>query len=307
MSSAVAVAVTETAPGADAPPDERDVLGVLAGAGALPRLVVEAELRRNGAVFVIDLARGAAPWIAAHPHTRAGFGQVGRIFSALRAAGCRRVVFAGAVSRPNLFALRFDLTALTVAVRVARLLRAGDDGLLRGIARIFEERGFELVAPQALLGDLLAPAGVLGRVRPSPADFSDIARAAEIASALGAVDVGQGAVVAQGRCLGLETVQGTDAMLKVIAGSDQRGGARRPSGALFKAPKPQQDRRLDLPAIGPKTLEGAHAAGLNGVAVRAGEVFVLDIAETVAAADRLGLFVYGVGPGAVDAAEGADA
>ncbi|MBL3554656.1 LpxI family protein, partial [Rhodovulum sulfidophilum] len=120
------------------------------------------------------------------------------------------------------------------------------------------------------------------------------ARAAAIVAALGASDLGQGAVVAQGLCLAVETLPGTDAMLAWVA---DVAGACRPDpkgakGVLCKAPKPSQDRRVDLPAIGPATVEAAHRAGLAGIAVEAGGVLVLEPEETLARADALGLFLW---------------
>lgn len=272
-------------------------LGVIAGGGALPRLVAEAEARRGGSVFIVALSGFAEPWIEAWPHERCGLGQAGKLFAALKRAGCRRVCFAGGLSRPSLAtlakSLRFDLTAMRLAPHVAGLLRRGDDGLLRGLAALFEARGFELIAAQSLLGELLAPAGALSRRAPGAQDLEDIARAAEIVAALGMVDVGQGAIVAHGRCLAVETVFGTDWMLGSLAGQTRRHGAPTPSGALYKAPKPQQDVRMDWPAIGPRTLAAAKAAGLNGVAVQASGVFILDIDETARAADEAGLFLFG--------------
>ncbi len=220
------------APEASPPVASAGALGVLAGRGALPRLVAEAERRRGGAVFVIALRGFAEAWVEDWPSATAGLGQVGRIFGLLRAAGCDRVCFAGGLSRPSLFSLRFDFTALRVAPMMARLLRKGDDGLLRGLAAIFESRGFAMVGAHELLGDLVAPAGPLGARRPSARDREDILRAAEIVEAVGRVDVGQGAVVAEGRCLGVETVQGTDAMLAALKGERRRGGAPRPSRHL---------------------------------------------------------------------------
>ena len=272
-------------------------LGVIAGGGALPRLVAEAERRAGGEVLVIALHGFVEDWVQDWPHVSCGLGQAGKIFGALKSAGCDRVCFAGGLSRPSLSSLakslRFDLTAVALAPRVAQLLRHGDDGLLRGLAEIFEARGFELIAAQSLLGELLAPVGALGRVQPSKRDLADIERAAQIVHAVGAVDVGQGAVVAHGRCLAVETVFGTDAMLAGLVGQTRRHGAPIPSGALYKAPKPGQDERVDLPTIGPLTIDGAAAAGLNGVAVQAGSVFILDIEATTRAADKAGLFVYG--------------
>ncbi|MEL6977295.1 MAG: UDP-2,3-diacylglucosamine diphosphatase LpxI [Pseudomonadota bacterium] len=273
------------------------VLGVIAGAGALPRLAAEAEARRGGAVFVLGLSGFAESWIEAWPHERCALGQAGKLFSTLKKQGCDRVCFAGGLSRPSLVtlakSLRFDLTAMRLAPQVARLLRRGDDGLLRGLAELFEARGFQLIAAQSLLGELLAPAGAIGRRAPSPRDLEDMARAAEIVAALGAVDVGQGAVVAHGRCLAVETVFGTDWMLASLVGQKRRQGAPIPSGVLFKAPKPEQDERLDWPTIGPRTIAAVKAAGLNGVALAAGGVFILDIVETAAAADAAGVFLFG--------------
>ena len=277
--------------------DAGEPLGVISGGGALPRLVAEAQKRDGGAAFVVALRGFAEPWVREWPHAVCGVGQAGKIFSALRAAGCRRVCIAGGLSRPSMGELvrsfRLDLTGVKVALRVARLLRMGDDGLLRGVAALFEERGFELVAAQSLLGELMAPEGALGRVTPTPRDLEDIDRAARIVEALGPVDVGQGAIVAQGRCLAVETVFGTDAMLSMLAGRTDRHGASIPSGALYKAPKPGQDERLDVPTIGPRTVDAVRAAGLNGVAVEAGAVFVIDAEATARAADKAGVFVYG--------------
>lgn len=268
-------------------------LGIVAAGGALPRLLAEAERRAGREAHVVALRGLAGDWIHDHPHSVAGIGQVGRVIAALKRAGCRRVCMAGGLARPALFSLWPDATGLRLAPRFIRLFRKGDDGLLRGVAQIFEERGFAVIGAADLLGELLAPPGALGTRAPSAADLEDIGLAARIVAALGPLDIGQGAVVARRRCLAIETVQGTDAMLEKLVGDRRRGGAPIPSGVLFKAPKPDQDRRLDLPTIGPATLRAAKRAGLDGVAVAAGEVFVLDPAETARVADAEGLFVYG--------------
>ena len=234
----------------------------------------------------------ALDWLAGHPVLRRRFEKPGRLFADLRAAGCGEVTFAGGIARPQLRPLRFDLKMLRLAPRLLRGIRSGDDATLRLVAGIFEAEGFEVRAPHEILTDLRRAAG---RARPGRAggrDRADAARAAAIVAALGAADVGQGAVVAGGICLGLESIQGTDALLDFVA---RTAGRVRPAGArgvLFKAPKPGQDRRVDLPAIGPGTLERAAAAGLAGVAVEAGGVMILGFAATVAAADAAGLFLW---------------
>jgi hypothetical protein len=271
------------------------VLAIVAGRGALPRLIAEDCARRGRPYRVVAFAGVPLDWTEGHPVLPAAFEKPGRLFAALKDAGCRAVTFAGAMTRPELNPLRFDRTMLRLAPRVLGGLRGGDDRTLRVLAEIVEGEGLELVPPQALLAGLLAPAGVMTRAAPSDADRADAVRAGAIVAALGTVDVGQAAVVAQGLCLGVESVQGTDALLAFVAAT---GAAFRPDpaggrGVLVKAPKPGQDWRMDLPAVGPETLRGAAAAGLAGVAVRAGGVLLLGCDETVAAADAAGLFLWG--------------
>jgi len=168
----------------------------------------------------------------------------------------------------------------------------GDDATLRVVIELFEEFGFSVVGVEEVAPALLPAVGVLaGSV--SPRDEADAARAAAIVAALGAVDVGQGAVVAQGLCLGVEALAGTDALLAQVAGI----GALRPDpargkGVFYKAAKPGQDRRIDLPTIGPETLRGVAAAGLGGMAFQAGSVICLDLDEMRALAGELGLFLW---------------
>jgi len=159
------------------------------------------------------------------------------------------------------------------------------------VIAIFEEAGFTVAGVADVAPDLLPGPGVLAGA-PSAADQADAARAAAIVAALGAVDVGQGAVVAQGLCLAVETLPGTDAMLDFVAATARRPDPAGARGVMFKAAKPGQDRRIDLPTLGLQTLARAHAAGLAGVAFQAGDVIVLDRAAMLAEAERLGLFLW---------------
>ncbi len=270
-------------------------LAIVAGRGVLPRLIAE-DCARRGRPYRVVLFEGVdLDWVGDHPTLAAVFEKPGRLFSDLRAAGCGEITLAGGIKRPDLNPLRFDLKFLRLAPRVLANLRAGDDATLRFVAEVLEAEGLKLLAPHEILADLLMPAGVLTRARPSEADRADADRAAAIVAALGAVDVGQGAVVAQGLCLGLESIQGTDALLDFVArtGAAFRPDPRGARGVLFKAPKPGQDWRIDLPAIGPETVRGAAAAGLAGIVVQAGGVMVLGRPETVEAADAAGLFLWG--------------
>jgi UDP-2,3-diacylglucosamine hydrolase len=270
-------------------------LAIVAGAGSLPRLIAE-HCRRSGRPYLVVVLEGQRlDWLADHPALPASFEKPGRMFAALRAAGCTEATFAGGMARPTLNPMRFDLTMMRLAPRLVAGMKGGDDAILRLIAEIFEGEGLRVIAPDSLLGDLAVRAGALGRHAPGPEDHRDAERAVAIARALGAVDVGQGVVVAQGVCLGLESVQGTDAMLDFVArtAADLRPDPAGARGVLFKGPKAGQDRRLDLPAVGARTVENAARAGLAGIVLEAGGVMLLDRAETIAAADRAGLFLWG--------------
>jgi DUF1009 family protein len=188
-----------------------------------------------------------------------------------------------------LLSLRPDWRAAKFLARVGyRAL--GDDGLLKAIIREFEGEGFRVVGADAILSSAVAPVGPLGRHAPDAQAEDDIALGFRIVRALGALDIGQAAVVQQGLVLGVEAIEGTDALIARCAGLRREGAG----GVLVKAPKPGQERRADLPTIGPRTVEAAAAAGLRGIAIEAGASLVIDRAALVAAADRTGLFVVGV-------------
>lgn len=273
--------------------DSGGPLGIVAGSGALPRLIAEAHGAQGCFVCAFE---GAAPdWIAAHPHIVVPFEKPGALFAALRQAGVRRLVMAGGMQRPKLRPLHFDRTALGLASKILPLMGQGDDALLRGLAAVFEAEGFALVGVQQVLDGLLAPAGALGGAPMTETHAADIRRAAEIVAALGVLDIGQGAVVEAGICLGVETIQGTDSLLETVARTvpTLRADPAGRAGVLYKAPKPAQDRRLDLPAIGVETVRRAAAAGLAGIAVAAGGVLLIDRPAIAAEAEALGLFLHG--------------
>jgi hypothetical protein len=215
---------------------------------------------------------------------------------ALERDGVTRVVFAGAVTRPRLDPALLDPATAELLPRLMAAMGQGDDATLRAVIGIFEEFGFTIAGVEAVAPALLPGAGVLAGTI-TARDRADADRAAAIVAALGAVDVGQGAVVAQGLCLGVEALPGTDALLAQVAGLTPglRSDPARGRGLLYKAAKPGQDRRIDLPALGPETLRGVAAAGLGGLAFEAGSVICLDLPEMQRLADAAGLFLWARG------------
>jgi DUF1009 family protein len=273
-------------------------LAIVCGGGSLPIAVAEAAQRQGRRVVLLAI-RGAADAqeIPAFPHHWISPGQVGRNLRLLRAEGCRDLVFIGNVTRPTLGqAARIDFFTLRQLPRLIRVFRQGDDGLLSGLGSILEEHGFRLLGAHEVAPELLMPLGVVGARRPGDDNWSDIKRALALLQATGPFDVGQAAVVSDNRVLAIEAAEGTDQMLARLAELRHSGRirAREKSGVLVKAPKPKQDRRFDLPSIGPRTVEGVTAAGLAGIAVVAGSTMVAEPERLAAAADRAGVFVVGV-------------
>ena len=268
-----------------------DMLAILAGRDALPRMIAEGRRAAGLPYVVISFAGTAERWMAEHPHQMHQFEKAGRLFAALHSAGCRHVVFAGAMDRPRLRPWRADTKTAKLVGKVMALMAGGDDGLLSGLASIFEAEGITVIGVQDCLDGLVCQEAVLGRHQPQPADRSDAARGAAILAALGPLDVGQAVVVASGVCLGVEAIEGTDALLERVA---TLPGALRhmPGGVLVKMTKPGQDRRFDLPSIGPRTIGGAARAGLRGLVIEADGVNILERDETIGAACAAGLFLW---------------
>jgi DUF1009 family protein len=279
-------------------------LGVIAGGGELPVLLAEHCAASGTPYFVARVAPYADAALATHPGVTNGLGAMGARMAAMREAGCDAVVLIGQVPRPDVSKLELDDAAKAMLPAILEALPQGDDALLRAVLSEHERAGFKVLGAEEVMGDLLAPAGVWGAVAPSPMHMKDIVKGAKIAHVIGAFDIAQGVVVAGGHVLALEAAEGTDEMLKRVAGlpAALRGAPGAPRGVLVKRPKPIQERRIDLPVIGVRTIEGARAAGLVGVAVEAGGALAVRRADIIAAADRTELFVYGFSKDEVDEA-----
>ncbi len=270
-----------------------DRIGIVAGGGALPRRIVETCRAAGREVFVLALEGAAEPaTVTGVPHAWCRLGAAATGLDLLRAHGVSDLVLAGAIRRPSLAALRPDWRAARFFARIGcRAL--GDDGLLSAVVKELEEEGFRVLGAEALIDRAFIPQGPIGRHRPDRQAEADIARGTEIARAIGALDVGQSVVVQQGLVLGVEAIEGTDALLRRCAALRRAG----PGGVLVKLDKPGQEDRVDRPTIGPRTVALAAEAGLRGIAVAAGATIVLDRDAVIQAADDSGLFILGVLPG----------
>ncbi len=273
-------------------------LGLIAGLGDLPVEVARRALARGRDVFVVRLLGFEEPALAGYPGASAGIGQVGHQIKLLRAAGVRDVVFAGVVNRPDFTKLKLDFHGARLLPSVLKAARSGDDALMRVMVRAFEKAGFNVIGAQAVAGDLTERAGTLTRRKPTTEEHRDIRQAAIVAAEIGRLDIGQGCVVCNGLVLAVEAQEGTDLMLARVAQlpANVRGTPERRRGVLLKRPKPIQERRIDLPTIGPKTLDGAAAAGLAGIAIEADGAFIMNRVRLIADADACGMFVHVFAP-----------
>ncbi|PZX19912.1 hypothetical protein LX81_00376 [Palleronia aestuarii] len=264
-------------------------LCLIAGQGRLPRLIAERRPDAHLAALEGFAPDGLGPVESFRLET------LGTFLAGLRARGVDTVCFAGAIQRPSVDPSRIDAATLPLVPRIAAAMGQGDDAALRAVLATFEEAGIAPVGADAILPDLLPPEGVLGAIAPDDTARKDAVRGMEVVSRLGAADIGQGCVVARGQVLAVEALPGTDWMLASLAAARGDGALARdlPAGGTFvKAPKPGQDRRIDLPTIGIETVAAASRAGLSGITIAAGGVLVLDREALVAEADAAGLFVW---------------
>jgi len=276
-------------------------IAILCAGGALPFAVVEA-MRAAGRPFIVVAIEGIAdPELSRLDATWLALGQLGKLFALLRRESCAGVVLVGAMNRPTLGSMRIDAIGWTYLFDFLRNVRLGDDAMLRRMMRWFELQGFPVLGVADVAPELVAPEGRLGKVAPPAKAVTAAIRGFACLDALSPFDVGQAVVAFGQRIVAIEGAEGTDAMLARVAeirreGRLPRGGQ---DGVLLKAAKVGQSLRVDMPVIGPLTIERAAGAGLAGVIIEAHRVLLLESASVLAAADKAGLFLFGLKRGEV--------
>jgi DUF1009 family protein len=271
-------------------------LCIIAGGGEMPLTVARAAEAQGRDVHIFGISGTADRRIESYPHDWINFGHIGRILSVSRRKNCKQMVIVGSVRRPRLSDLRFDLGALVNLRSLFDWTVGGDNSVLTGIIRFFESKGFTVIGAHDIAPELLAKREVLTRRKPGKSDEKDIALGLEVVKTLGALDVGQAAVVVNEYVLAVEAAEGTDRMLERCKDLNKWGmrTGRKRSGVLVKCAKPGQERRIDLPTIGPETVRAAAHAGLAGIAVAANDVLIVNRDELAREADADGLFVVGI-------------
>ncbi len=265
-------------------------LGIVAGGGAIPLMVVQAckEKERPFALILLqDFAEEKA--FAEIPYKALKLGAAGAGIKYFRKEGVEDILFIGNLRRPSLRELKFDMWSAKVVAKWG-LNIFGDDNLLSMVIKSIENEGFKVIGVQDIMQELLAKEGLYGKYAPDKEALTDIRRGFHVAKGLGLYDVGQSVIVQQGMVIAVEAIEGTDALLK-RAKDLQRSGK---GGVLVKVKKPQQETRIDLPTVGINTVENAYAAGLRGIAVESGATLIVNPEEVIKRLDELKMFMVGV-------------
>ncbi|WP_293573523.1 UDP-2,3-diacylglucosamine diphosphatase LpxI [Phaeobacter sp.] len=258
------------------------MLALIAGRGALPAEVAA----RLAARPLVCAMQGSEP-DHIDPELTFRLEHLGSFIARLTASGVTEICLAGAVGRPPIDPREIDAQTMPLVPVLQAALTDGDDGALRAIIGLFEQAGMTVRTAHDVAPDLLMGEGVVSDTQPGEIDHADAARGSAVVAAMSQADVGQSCAIRRGQAIAVENLFGTDWMLQALQARPDGTG-----GLLFKAPKAGQDRRADLPTIGPQTVELAAAAGLSGIVLEAGGVIVLDQDEVIAACNRHGLFLW---------------
>lgn len=274
-------------------------LGLIAGAGELPRQVAHGARRAGQRLAIVALRGWADPGLREMADRFAwhGVAQLGGWIRTLRSAGCREVVMVGRVRKADMFALpRWRQWLLYVpdwtSLRVWYFRSADkrNDSLLRAVADELQRNGITMIDSTKYCPEALAVAGVLTDFEPPARVRDDAEFAWPIARQIGALDIGQAVAVKEREIIAVEAIEGTDALI-------ERAGALCPAGGwtLVKLAKPNQDMRFDVPTIGPKTIENLHRARAAGLVIEAGKTLILDRPATLSLANRFRIALIGRG------------
>lgn len=277
-------------------PARGEAIAIIAGSGSLPGALATAIEASGRRAFILAIEGEGGANLDGLDWEPLGWGQVGLLFKKLSARNIRHVMLAGGISRrPEVGLRRMDWGTVRTLSSVLGAMLGGDNTLLTGVISVFEKRGLTVLGVADVAPHLLAQLGANGAAKPRRKDLERLRHGGAVTHALGAFDIGQGAVIVGSRAVAVEGIEGTDAMLERISHLRVMGrlSAKR-GGVLVKTCKPGQDLRADLPSIGPKTIKGVAAAGLNGVGVEAGKTIILDREETLELALRHGIFIYGM-------------
>ena len=274
--------------------ETKEPIVIIAFGGRLAWECIEQARAENRLASVIAVDGESIAEVTAVADAVLKWGQVGQLIKALEASGARKVLLIGSLSkRPDFLSVINDFETIKWLPKLLTTLVGGDDSVLRKVIEFFESTGYQIISVADVAPALLAPAGVLTRKKPTEANRKDILMGLDLLDSIAPFDVGQAVVVGDGRVAAIEGAEGTDAMIERVREIRQkrRVAWKGSKGVLVKATKTDQDLRVDLPVIGPETVQYCADAQLAGIAVEAGRVVIASQQECLKRADQLGIFV----------------
>jgi DUF1009 family protein len=268
-------------------------IGIVVGGGNAPKLLVKSLEQQHINCFILAIEGDADPeLLISRKHQWVSLGEFKKIFKALKENNVSHVSFIGSISRPSITSLKLDSKAIFTILKFGmKSFLGGDNKLLTTVLQIFEGEGYKIISPEKITPELIAPKGVLGKVKPSKSDMEDVEIGVKVLETLGMLDVGQAVVVENRYILGIEAAEGTSNLIKR---SKLLKKETKPYGVLVKMKKSSQDMRIDLPSIGVQTIEELKNSGLRGIAIKSGESFIIDIKDVIKQADKNKIFILGI-------------
>jgi DUF1009 family protein len=267
-------------------------VAIIAGAGLLPLHVYEACLEKNIPVVVVGFEGETSFEIFKEENVhKFPIHKVSKLFKFLKEQEVSHITLAGKVRRADLTRLLLDPKG---AKLLAKIIKGGlsDNSILTTILKFFESEGYEVIGPDRLASKIIVEQGNLTKLKPSKTALNDIKKGVKILKSVSEHDVGQALVIQAGLVLGVEAAEGTNELMKRCGEIRQKDAEEGP--VLIKICKPQQDTRVDLPCIGPKTIEIAKEYGFSGIVLEAGKTLILNHDETIKLANSSGVFICGV-------------
>jgi hypothetical protein len=271
-------------------------LGLIAGNGSFPLLLLDAARAQGAQVVVAAIKEETSPLIerrgAASVHWLS-LGELSKLIDTFKREGVSTAVMAGQVKHKQIF------SAIRPDWRLAKLLLSlgtrNTDSLIGAVAKVLEDEGIHLISSTSYLEPLLARPGVLTRRKPTEAELRDIDYGRRVARHLAHYDIGQTVVIAEAACVAVEAMEGTDAAIeragRIMAALEGESSTLRRHLTVVKVAKPNQDMRFDVPVVGVKTIEVMRQAGATCLALDAGKCLLLDGDAVITAADNTGICI----------------
>jgi DUF1009 family protein len=278
------------------------VLGLIAGNGRFPFLLLDAARAHGLTVVVAAIKEETAPEMNVRARTDPGvrvhwlsLGELSKLIETFKAEGVTRAVMAGQVKHKQIF------SSIRPDWRLAKLLMSlrtrNTDMLLGAVAKVLGDEGIELISSTTYLEPLLAKAGVMTARAPSEDELADIAYGLSVAKAIAGYDLGQTVVVAAQACVAVEAMEGTDAAIaragELFRTLGEGDSTLKRALTVVKVAKPNQDMRFDVPVVGVATIETMRAAGATCLCVEAGRTLLFDLERMVEVADAAGICIIG--------------